>query len=147
MGLKNNTHILFKKGYSCSESVIRGAYESKILDQNLDIKILNQVASSFSAGMGESGCICGAVASAQMVLGLTFGRKDLSVSPKEMKIISKTFIDKFKAKRKATCCKVLSAGFDFHSPERRNNCAEIVQEVTDLLEEHIQEYLKQVETV
>lgn len=139
--------ILFNQGYSCSESVIRGAYEAKILDQNLDIESLNQAVSPFSAGMGESGCICGAVASAQIVLGLIFGRKDSSVSPKEMKTISKSFVDKFKEKRKATCCRVLTAGFDFHSPERRDNCAEIVQDVTALLEEHIKEYSKQTEAV
>ena len=138
---------LFKQGYSCSEAVIRAAYENNLIDKNIDIEFLNQMASSFSGGMGESGCLCGAVAGAQMVIGSIFGRKDKSDSPKNIKTISGKFIEKFKEKRKATCCKVLSAKYDFNSSERRQNCVGIVGDVAEILEAHIKENLNMSEGV
>ena len=134
---------LFQEGFSCSEAIVHAAYECKIIDQNLNPEYLNQIVSAFSGGMGESGCLCGAVAGAQMVLGSVFGRKDTKTPPKNMKAISKSFVDKFKEKRKATCCRVLTAGYDFHSPERRQNCATIVADVAELLENHIKENISQ----
>jgi len=137
---------LFNSGYSCSETIIRAAYEQGMLNQKENIEFLNQLASSFSGGMGENGCLCGAVAGAQMVIGSIFGRKDKNTSPKNIKAVSKEFIDKFKEKRKATCCKVLSAGFDFHSPERRENCLYIVNDAAELLESHVKENLHKIES-
>ena len=81
----------------------------------------------------QSGCICGAVAGAQMVIGFLHGRnKDYSAKDK-----AKLFIQKFKEAKGATCCKVLSAGYDFHSPERRENCVSLVELSATILEEII----------
>lgn len=143
---KNSTD-LFNQGYSCSESIIRAAYENNLIDKNIDIELLNQMASPFSGGMGESGCLCGAVAGAQMVIGSIFGRKNKDASPKKIKAISRKFVEKFKEKRKTTCCKVLSAKYDFHSPERRQNCVGIVSDVAEILEAHIIENLNIPEAV
>ena len=49
---------------------------------------------------------------------------------------------KFKKERKATCCKVLTAGYDFNSPERRQHCVNIVGDVAEMLEAHIKENLQ-----
>ena len=61
----------FKSGYSCSESVIRAA-----IDEGLCDPVLLSCATSFSGGI-SSGCLCGTVAAAQMILGFNFGRDNL----------------------------------------------------------------------
>jgi C_GCAxxG_C_C family probable redox protein len=132
--VKEKAVDLFNQGYSCSESIVRAAYEANIIDRSTDIELITKMATPFSGGM-SSGCLCGAVAGAQMVLGLIHGRVSLDSSPAEAKAIAKKFIDTFKEQRKATCCKALTAKYDFHSPERRQHCVGIVQEVAEILEE------------
>ena len=57
-----------EQGFSCSESIARAAVDLGLADENFV-----SIATSFSGGMG-SGCLCGAVAGSQMVLGLLHGK-------------------------------------------------------------------------
>ena len=57
-----------EQGFSCSESIARAAVDMGLAEENFV-----SIATSFSGGMG-SGCLCGAVAGAQMVIGLLFGK-------------------------------------------------------------------------
>ena len=108
----------FKSGLSCSESIAKAACDLGLADENFV-----NIATSFSAGM-SSKCLCGAVAGSQMVLGLLFGKyKDNTARVK-----AKEFYDKFVEKHKVTCCKILTKDFkDFHSPERKNHCVNMVE--------------------
>lgn len=116
----------FKNGYSCSESITQAAVDLGIADKELVC-----AATSFSGGM-SSGCLCGAVAGAQMVLGVLFGKyKDNTARAK-----AKEFYDKFTSVHKATCCRILTKNFkDFHSPERRNHCINMVEFCAKTLDE------------
>ena len=58
----------FMQGYSCSESIACAAVELGLADENFV-----SIATSFSGGM-SSGCLCGAVAASQMVIGLLHGK-------------------------------------------------------------------------
>ncbi len=119
----------FKNGYSCSESIAQAA-----VDLGLTNKDLVSVATSFSGGM-SSGCLCGAVAGAQMVIGLLYGKyKDNTARAK-----AKEFYDKFASVHKVTCCKILTKDFkDFHSPERRNHCINMVEFCAKTLDEMLE---------
>lgn len=119
----------YKQGYSCSESVVLAAIDAGICDKNL-----LAVATSFSGGM-SSGCLCGAVAGAQMVIGANFGKQTPYQKDDTAREKAREFIEEFKKKRKATCCKVLSSGFEFHSPERKQNCTTLVEECAAILED------------
>ena len=125
----------FKKGYSCSESIAQAA-----VDLGLTNKDLVSVATSFSGGM-SSGCLCGAVAGAQMVIGLLYGKyKDNTARAK-----AKEFYDKFVSVHKVTCCKVLTKDFkDFHSPERRNHCINMVEFCAKVLDEILEKEKEKV---
>ena len=116
----------FKNGYSCSESITQAAVDLGLAD-----KTLVSAATSFSGGM-SSGCLCGAVAGAQMVLGILYGRyKDNTARAK-----AKELYDKFVSVHKATCCRILTKNFkDFHSPERRNHCTNMVEFCAKTLDE------------
>ena len=124
---------LYKEGYSCSESIARAASECNIV--NVDKELITSIATSFSGGMG-SGCVCGAVAGSQMVIGLEHGRKSLEASASG-KIKAKEFIDEFKSKHKVTCCKALTGKYEFGSPERKTLCTGLVKDCAEILEKMI----------
>lgn len=116
----------FMEGYSCSESIARAAVELGLADETFV-----SIATSFSGGM-SSRCLCGAVAGSQMVLGLLHGKNKDNTA----RAYAKEFYERFTSSHKVACCKVLSAGFkDFHSPERKKHCVNIVSECGTILDE------------
>jgi C_GCAxxG_C_C family probable redox protein len=130
----------YKSGLSCSEAVIKTAIDSGIYKSD-NIEELHRIASMFSAGM-SSGCLCGAVAASQIVLGGVFGR-NISENKTQHREIAAEFIQKFKEQRKATCCKVLSAPYANNPAERKQNCINIVEESAQILEDIVTKYLQE----
>lgn len=124
---------LFNQGYSCSESVVRAALELGFIDNKIDIESLTRISSAFSGGMGGSGCLCGAVAGAQITIGYIFGRNDNTTPSHSVKAVAKKLVEKFKEKNKATCCRVLNKG--------RDNCAGLVSDAAEILENLVNENL------
>lgn len=131
--MKNKAVNYYKQGYSCSESVIHAA-----IDEGLCDKSLLCIATAFSGGM-SSGCLCGAVAGAQIVLGANFGKQNSKNNEESARAKAKEFIEEFKKNRKATCCRVLTAGLEFGSPERKQNCTTLVEECSEILEKMVKE--------
>lgn len=126
--MKEKALNYYKNGLSCSESVVHAACDEGLCDKNL-----LSVATAFSGGM-SSGCLCGAVAGAQMVLGSMYGANNLKGNQVIARAKAKEFIEEFKNNHKATCCKVLTAGMEFGSPERKQNCANLVRECAEILD-------------
>lgn len=116
----------FMNGYSCSEAIIKSA-----VDKGLCSADLLPVATIFSGGM-SSGCLCGAVAGAQMVLGYNFGRENSKGNDVIARQKAKDFIDEFKSRNKVTCCKILTHGLE--GIERKHHCCKMVQDSEDILE-------------
>lgn len=131
--MKNKAVNYYKQGYSCSESVIQAA-----IDEGLCDKSLLCVATAFSGGM-SSGCLCGAVAGAQMVLGANYGKQNSKNNEESARAKAKEFIEEFKKNKKATCCRVLTAGLEFGSPERKQNCSILVEECAEILNRMVKE--------
>ena len=48
--------------------------------------------------------------------------------------LAKEFFEKFAEKYKVACCKVLSAKYEFASPERKNHCSSMVYDSCEILE-------------
>lgn len=128
-------------GYSCSEAILVTAKEEGLISPEANIKELMQIASVFSGGMG-SGCLCGAVAGAQIATGLLFGRKELNEDSNNIRSLSAKFIKRFKEKRKATCCKILTMKYKDDPKARRQNCSTIVMDCAELLYNLAEEELK-----
>ena len=123
------------EGYSCSESFAKSAVEMGLANDEII-----SIATSFSGGMG-SGCLCGAVAGAQMIIGLLHGRTKDNTA----RILAKELYQKFVEKHKVTCCKVLTKNFDdFHSKERKEHCANMVYECAVVLDEILQKASQKV---
>lgn len=133
------TKDYYKNGISCSESFIKAAIDSGLYDSS-NIDELHRIASMFSGGM-SSGCLCGAVAGSQIVLGCLFGR-NVSENKITNREIAAEFIQKFKEKRKVTCCNALTIKYKNNPTERKLNCIDIVEESATILEELIIKYSK-----
>ena len=129
----------FKSGFSCSESIAQAA-----VDLGLATQDFVSTATSFSGGM-SSGCLCGAVAGSQMVIGLLYGKYKDNTARKK----AKEFYDNFTSYHKVTCCKVLTKDFkDFHSPERKNHCINMVEFCAKALDDMLEkESLKQKQEI
>lgn len=122
----------FQSGYSCSESMIKWA-----IDEGLVNNELLSVATSFSGGMGV-GCLCGAVAGAQMIIGSQYGRDNNYQNDVIARAKAKEFIQKFMETHKATCCRVLTRGLEMASPERKAHCSNMVNDCQKIVESLLQ---------
>ena len=119
----------FNNGYSCSESMIKWA-----IDEGLVSEEMLPLATPFSGGMG-SGCLCGAIVGAQMILGSQFGRDNKYGNENLAKAKAKEFIQKFTEKHKATCCRVLTRGMEFSGPNRKAHCTNMVDDCQNFVNE------------
>ena len=126
----------FNKGYSCSESMIMWA-----VDEGLASKDLLPVATSFSGAMGV-GCLCGAIAGAQMIIGSQFGRENQAGNDVVARVKAKELIQKFMEIHKATCCRILTRGMEMGSPERKSHCTNMVENCQKLVEEIVRVKVK-----
>ena len=121
----------FNSGYSCSESMIKWA-----IDEGLVSKDILPIATSFSGGMGV-GCLCGAIAGAQMIIGSQFGRENSFGNENIARMKAKELVQRFMETHKATCCRVLTKGLEMGSAERKSHCSNMVDSceilVKDLL--------------
>ena len=130
----------YESGQSCSEAVIQAAHDSEIYKSD-NIEEVHKIASMFSGGM-SSGCVCGAVAGSQIVLGCIFG-KDSTGNTNLNRTVAGDFIKKFKEQRKVACCASLSAPFKDRPLERRQKCVSIVEESAHILENIVNSYTKE----
>lgn len=115
------------KGYSCSESVVQAAIDEGLCDESL-----LSCATSFSGGM-SSGCVCGAVAGAQLVLGYNFGRGNSKGNEILARAKAKEFVEEFRSRNKVTCCRVLTAGLE--GIQRKQHCSKMVSDAAEILEQ------------
>lgn len=114
----------FKNWYSCSESLVKAAADKGYCSEDLIT-----VATPFSGGMSV-GCLCGAIAGAQIVIGAVFGKEDA-------RLMANEFVKRFRDVNKFTCCKALSHGLERTSLERKELCKKYVFDSAEIVEELI----------
>lgn len=119
----------FMQGYSCSESIVKAA-----IDKGLVHESVLPLATPFSGGIG-SGCLCGAVAGMEIIIGSMYGRDDKERDGKRARILAAESIAMFKERNKVTCCRVLTGGFIMNSPERKQHCCKMVGDCAEIIEE------------
>jgi C_GCAxxG_C_C family probable redox protein len=66
------------------------------------------LASGFAIGLGESGCLCGAISGGIMALGLLLGKDRTYARRKEIQDASAELHNRFKQRHQSTCCRVLT---------------------------------------
>ena len=90
----------------------------------------------FGGGIGESGCMCGALTGAifvlNMLLGRTSNKQDRHIAYKA----AKEFHDIFKAKYGSTCCRVLNK-HEYETKEHLVTCLKITGNTGKMLMEFL----------
>lgn len=128
----------FRNGSYCSEAVLRGFNEVYDLGYSEeDYKITT----GFAAGMGETGCACGAVTAGVMVISILTGRSRNYQSERLAFTLTNQLHSYFKAKNNSVCCRVLTRKHDWNSPERRIQCENYVVDAALALDSLIQKHL------
>ncbi len=142
MNIANNNTVNAKQmasqnyceGYNCAEAIVRAFRD----DLNLDIPDeFLRMASGFGGGLGQAGCLCGALSGATMVLGMLKGRVNKEESRQPIYTNTQEFHRLFKEKYGVTCCRVLNP-HPFGSLEHRSNCTEIIGNTSEILIEFIE---------
>ena len=90
------------------------------------------MAAPFSAAMGESGCMCGALSGAIMASGLFLGNERPHRHRREIRNSARQLHDRFKAVNGATCCSVLSRKVKHDKNDHFLHCADLTAESAEL---------------
>ena len=117
--------------FGCSEALLLAFQET--LGEEMLPRAAVSMASAFRGGLGGSGCLCGALAAGEMVLGSVFGYEGDAngvqdpEAVKKSRLLFKELHDRFRERFKASCCRVLTKGMDHASPERKTQCTNLVK--------------------
>lgn len=129
--LQTGKKLYLDEGKSCSEAVLLAVKKTGLVD--IPDALIHSV-SGLRAGMGGSGCVCGALMASALIAGYLYGEKD----PAKAAQFSADLHDKFKGKFKSTCCRSLTRKFEFKSRERKEFCADLVENMlSELIESGI----------
>lgn len=124
----------FKEGYNCAESVLRALNEE--LKLNLSDDAL-KMATGFGGGLGQAGCMCGALAGAVMALNVLQGRTSPAQSRGPAYTAAKELHDIFTDTFGASCCRLLRAS-EFGTTETKRNCLKLTAKAADLAIEMVE---------
>lgn len=130
----------FQNGLYCSEAILRGFNEAYNLGYPAD---KYKIATPFGSGLGESGCACGAVTGAALVLGLVAGRIHNYESERLAFTVTNELHDRFKEKHKAMCCRVLTRNVEWNSAAHKLQCEGLVRDAALIADEIIQSRLSE----
>ena len=129
--IKERARNLFEtRQMLCTEAVVVTLNNS--LDGGLTDAQTVAMAAPFCMGLGESGCMCGALSGAVMVTGLFLG-KDLPYRNREdIRDSARQLHDAFKASNGSTCCRVLSKKTIHDKEAHFKRCAALTADATEL---------------
>jgi len=114
----------------CAESVV--VTLNQALDGGLSEAQAVAVAAPFSAAMGDSGCICGALSGAVLACGLFLGDDQPHRNRKSMRRGARQLHDEFRAANGATCCRVLSGKGACDSQARFRRCGHFTANAAEM---------------
>lgn len=126
--MKKLARDFYQQNYACSEAVVKAAAAKGLIPEDCA-----RFATGFGRGM-SSGCLCGAIAGAQMVIGAVHGRTGNDQDAITCQAKAQLLITEFKKQYRVTCCRVLSGKLPADSPERKARCTGIVGDVAEILE-------------
>jgi len=123
--------LMHEHKFGCSESLLLAFQE--VLGEGVLPPSAVAMASAFRGGMGGAGCVCGALAGAEMVMGAFFGyygqadgRQDPEQTKKSRDLF-KELHDEFRRANGATCCRSLTKNLSPGSPERNGKCSTLTR--------------------
>lgn len=131
---RNKAGQHFKDGYNCAESIFLAFKDYIDVDDQM-VKLFT----GFGRGLGEAGCLCGALMGAEGIISMMTGRTSTDNNERDnCYAYSKEFHDRFKEKFKTTCCRGLNP-YDFKTREHAVTCLKITGKTGMLLMEYLLE--------
>ena len=97
---------------------------------------LVKLVTGFGSGVGEAGCMCGALSGSIVALNMVKGRPSREESRDEAYDYAKKFHDKFVEKYGVTCCRALNP-YPFETREHLTNCLKITGNTGKMLMEFL----------
>ena len=129
--IKTMAEHFHSEGFSCAESMVRAC--NNCLDLHLSDDAL-RMASGLGGGLGGSGCVCGALNGACLIIGVVAGRKELTDRPKpEIYKDIREFQQLFTKTFGSTCCHFLKG------PELHVVCETLTGNTAAMLEKFLRE--------
>jgi len=132
---RNKTGSYFKEGYNCAEAIFKAFRE--YLAPEMDPEMIRLV-TGFGGGLGQAGCVCGALAASVVALNMLKGRTTNEGDRLEAYQCAQEFHDKFALHFGGTCCRALNSS-PFDSKEHLTTCLKITGNTGKLLMEYLQE--------
>ncbi|MBW2452806.1 MAG: C_GCAxxG_C_C family protein [Deltaproteobacteria bacterium] len=108
---------LFDRGFNCSQAVFQATTGRS------DPELI-AMAEGFGGGIGDSGCLCGAISGGVMALGFAGKAKH-----------SGELIAAFKDTYQTTCCRGLSKDYSWLSKDHLANCRKVTVTTARLVEQ------------
>ena len=134
------SHEYFKNGLYCSEAILRAFNEVYNLGFPAEFY---KISTGFGAGLGESGCSCGSVTGAAMVISIITGRNVNYESERLNFSLVNELHDRFRNKNKAICCRALTKNVVWGAAEHHMLCEEYVIDAASITDEIIKRDLKE----
>ena len=129
--IRARAHNLYQtRQLLCTEAVMVTLNES--LNGGLSESQAVAMAAPFSAAMGESGCICGALSGAVMASGLFLGDSQPYRHRHNTRESARQLHDAFKAANGATCCRALSGRVKNDKKAHFRRCACFTADATEM---------------
>ena len=121
---KRAENLFLTRQLQCAEAVITVLNQG--LGGGLPSGMAVRLASGLPEGLGQRGCLCGALNGGALALGLFLGRDGPGYgNGRTVKQAAGQLHDQFKACFKATCCRVLTKSLVYGSDEHFRHCAQM----------------------
>lgn len=114
----------------CTEAVVTAL--NKGLDGGLTDDQALAVSAPHCIGLGESGCLCGALSGAVIASGLFLGQNRPYRRRKEMRDSARELHDVFRTSNGATCCRVLTKKVKHDPKAHFRQCAELTADAAEM---------------
>lgn len=125
----------FREGYNCSQAVLLAGAEALSLE--IPSEVIKATA-GFSGGIGYSGCVCGALTGAVMLIGLTRSEANVRRNRKAIKESAKLY-RWFEKEFSTPCCIEIRQGRPFSNKEVERRCTEITAQTARKVVEMLSE--------
>lgn len=132
---RNKSGQYFKDGYNCAESIFLTFRE--YLAPEIDPQMV-KLLTGFGNGVGQAGCMCGALTGSILALNMVQGRQSNEESRNQAYGSANEFHERFVEKFGASCCRVLNP-HPFESREHLTTCLKITGNTGKLLMEYLME--------
>lgn len=133
--MRNKAGNYFKEGYNCAEAIFLTYRE--LLASEMDPAMVS-LFTGFGSGVGESGCMCGALTGSIAALNMLKGRTSNQASRDEAYQLAREFAEKFTGKYGVTCCRALNP-HPFETREHLTTCLKITGNTSKMLMEFLEE--------